>query len=603
AIGNNNREDEELCDVRKTLPIYSYRDELLQAISDHQILIIAGETGSGKSTQIPQYLHEAGYSSRGKMIGCTQPHRVAATSIAARVSQEMGVKLGHQVGYAIPFQDCTSQNTVLKYMTDDHMLLREFLKEPDLASYSVVMVDEAHRRTISTEVLFALVKDIARARPDLKLLISTATTLDAVKLSDYFDRAPMFYIPGSRFPVEILYSVAPAKSDYLDAAIVTALEIHARAPVVNGDDHILVFLSTQEEIEAALSVLGTKIAQLGVCPIYSNLPAELQAKIFEPAPRGARKLVLATNIAETSLTIQGIKYVIDPGFAEIKSYDPRTGIGSLRIAPISKASADQRAGISGRTGPGKCFRLYTQHSLVENYTDVPEIQRANLAGMVLTLLRLGISIPDLFDFDFMDPPPPQALVSALELLDDMGALSLHGELTRVGAMMAEFPLDPMVSKMIVASDKYGCSDEVMTIAAMLSVGGPIFYRPKDRQVHSDIARLSFYYENVGDHVALLNVYTSWKEANFSTQWCHENYVRVRSMQRARDLRDQLEALLGRVGIRLTNSNPRDFGGVFRTLGKVTRERVVCDLWTHTARGYSPKLHFDKGCPSKMGHLP
>ncbi|KAL2254083.1 UNVERIFIED_CONTAM: Pre-mRNA-splicing factor ATP-dependent RNA helicase DEAH1 [Sesamum indicum] len=550
---------EKLQNDRKTLPVYPYRDELLQAVNDHQVLVIVGETGSGKTTQIPQYLHEAGYTARGK-IGCTQPRRVAAMSVAARVSQEMGVKLGHEVGYSIRFEDCTSEKTVLKYMTDG-MLLREFLGEPDLASYSVVMVDEAHERTLSTDILFGLVKDIARFRPDLKLLISSAT-LDAEKFSDYFDSAPIFKIPGRRFPVEIHYTKAP-EADYLDAAIVTALQIHVTQPPGDGD--ILVFLTGQEEIETAEEILkhrtrglGTKIAELIICPIYANLPTELQAKIFEPTPEGARKVVLATNIAETSLTIDGIKYVIDPGFVKMKSYNPRTGMESLLVTPISKASANQRAGRSGRTGPGKCFRLYTAYNYYNDLDDntIPEIQRTNLANVVLSLKSLGIN--DLLNFDFMDPPPSEALLKALELLYALSALNKHGELTKVGRRMAEFPLDPMLSKMIVASDKYKCSDEIISIAAMLSIGNSIFYRPKDKQVHADNARLNFHMGNVGDHIALLKVYSSWKETNFSTQWCYENYIQVRSMKRARDIRDQLEGLLERVEIELiSNSNDLD----------------------------------------------
>ncbi|KAJ8451442.1 hypothetical protein Cgig2_017833 [Carnegiea gigantea] len=543
---------EKLKEERKTLPIYPYRDELLKAVRDHQVLIIVGETGSGKTTQIPQYLHEDGYTKVGK-IGCTQPRRVAAMSVAARVSQEMGVKLGHEVGYSIRFEDCTSDKTVLKYMTDG-MLLREFLGEPDLAGYSVIMVDEAHERTLSTDILFGLVKDVARFRPDLKLLISSAT-LDAEKFSDYFDSAPIFKIPGRRYPVEIHYTKAP-EADYLDAAIVTALQIHVTQPP--GD--ILIFLTGQEEIETAEEILkhrtrglGTKIAELIICPIYANLPTDMQAKIFEPTPEGARKVVLATNIAETSLTIDGIKYVIDPGFCKMKSYNPRTGMESLLVTPISKASANQRAGRSGRTGPGKCFRLYTAYNYYHDLEDntVPEIQRTNLANVVLTLKSLGIH--DLLNFDFMDPPPSEALLKALELLYALGALNKLGELTKVGRRMAEFPLDPMLSKMIVASDKYKCSDEIITIAAMLSIGNSIFYRPKDKQVHADTARMRFHEGNVGDHIALLKVYNDWKACDYGTMWCYENYVQVRSMKRARDIRDQLEGLLERVEIEPTSS--------------------------------------------------
>ncbi|KAL9170487.1 hypothetical protein ABFS82_04G147700 [Erythranthe guttata] len=566
---------ENLQSVRKTLPIYAYRDGLLEAINKYQVLVIVGETGSGKTTQIPQYLHEAGFTARGK-IGCTQPRRVAAMSVSARVSQEMGVKLGHEVGYSIRFEDCTSDKTVIKYMTDG-MLLREFLGEPDLASYSVVMVDEAHERTLSTDILFGLVKDIARFRPDLKLLISSAT-LDAEKFSDYFDSAPIFKIPGRRFPVEINYTTAP-EADYLDAAIMTIFQIHVKQPPGDGD--ILVFLTGQEEIETVEEILkhrtrglGTKIAELIICPIYANLPTELQAKIFEPTPEGARKVVLATNIAETSLTIDGIKYVIDPGFSKMKSYNPRTGMESLLITPISKASAEQRAGRSGRTGPGKCFRLYTAYNYYNDLDDntVPEIQRTNLANVVLTLKSLGIN--DLLNFDFMDPPPSESLLKALELLYALSALNKHGELTKLGRRMAEFPLDPMLSKMIVASDKYQCSDEIISVAAMLSIGNSIFYRPKDKQVHADNARMNFHMGNVGDHIALLKVYSSWKETNFSTQWCYENYIQVRSMKRARDIRDQLEGLLERVEIELT-TNPNDLDPV--------KKAITAGFFPHSAR--------------------
>ncbi|KAF6165161.1 hypothetical protein GIB67_000745 [Kingdonia uniflora] len=519
---------------RKTLPIYAYREALLQAIHDHQVLVIVGETGSGKTTQIPQYLHEAGYTKQGK-VGCTQPRRVAAMSVAARVSQEMGAKLGHEVGYSIRFEDCTSEKTILKYMTDG-MLLREFLGEPDLASYSVIMVDEAHERTLSTDVLFGLVKDIARFRSDLKLLISSAT-LDAEKFSDFFDSAPIFKIPGRRFPVDIHYTKAP-EADYLDAAVVTVLQIH----VTQKPGDILVFLTGQEEIEAAEEILkhrtrglGTKIAELIICPIYANLPTELQSKIFDPTPEGARKVVIATNIAETSLTIDGISYVIDPGFSKMKSYNPRTGMESLLVNPISKASAMQRAGRSGRTGPGKCFRLYTAYNYQNDLEDntVPEIQRTNLANVVLMLKSLGIH--DLLHFDFMDPPPAEALLKALELLFALNALNNIGELTKAGRRMAEFPLDPMLSKMIVASDKYKCSEEIISIAAMLSVGNSIFYRPKDKQVHADNARMNFHTGNVGDHIALLKIQTALLVIDISPVKLQKLPIRERQSRRKREI--------------------------------------------------------------------
>ncbi|GJN14328.1 hypothetical protein PR202_gb01139 [Eleusine coracana subsp. coracana] len=413
------------------------------------------------------------------------------------------------------------------------MLLREFLGEPDLASYGVVVVDEAHERSVSTDVLLGLVKDVARFRPDLKVLVSSAT-LNAERFSDFFDGAPVFRIPGRRYRVDIHYTVAP-EADYVDAAVATVLQLHVTEPRP-GD--ILVFLTGQEEIETVEEILrrrtrglGTKIAELLIYPIYANLPTELQAKIFEPTPPGARKVVLATNIAET-----------------VKSYSPRTGTESLLVQPISKASADQRAGRSGRTGPGKCFRLFTRHSFDTEMEDetVPEIQRCNLASVVLSLKALGVD--DLVRFDFMDPPATEALLRALEDLFALGALNSRGQLTKTGRRMAELPLDPMLAKAIVASEAYGCAEEVLTVASMLSAGNAVFYRPRDKAILADAARQRFDSGNAGDHVALLNVYTEWEEAGYSSQWCADHFVQSRTMRRARDVREQLEALMERVEI-------------------------------------------------------
>jgi pre-mRNA-splicing factor ATP-dependent RNA helicase DHX16 len=537
---------EKILEGRKKLPVYPYREEFLAAVKDHQVLILVGETGSGKTTQIPQYLHEIGYSELGK-IGCTQPRRVAAMSVAARVAQEMNVRLGHEVGYSIRFENCTSPKTVIQYMTDG-MLLREILTEPDLASYSCMVIDEAHERTLHTDILFGLVKDIRRFRSDLKLIISSAT-LDAEKFSKYFDDASIFMIPGRMFPVDIYYTKAP-EADYVDASVVTVLQIHASQPL-NGD--ILVFLTGQEEIETAAEILaqraknlGARIPELIICPIYANLPSEQQAKIFEKTPKGARKVVLATNIAETSLTIDGICYVIDTGFNKQKTFNARSGMESLVVTPVSQAAANQRAGRAGRTQPGKCFRLFTawsfQNELEPN--TVPEILRTNMGNVVLMLKSLGIN--DLLHFDFMDRPPADALIRALEQLYALGALNDRGELTKLGRRMAEFPLDPMLSKTVIASEKYKCTAEVLSTVAMLSLGASVFYRPKEKAVHADTARLNFARGGGGDHIALLRCYSEWAATEYNTQWCFENYVQVRNMKKARDIREQLEGLCERV---------------------------------------------------------
>lgn len=535
-----------LINDRRSLPMFKHREALVDAIKKHQVLVVQSETGSGKTTQIPQYLVEEGF---GRIV-CTQPRRVAAMSVAARVADEMNVKLGSEVGYSIRFEDCTSDRTVIKYVTDG-MLLREFLSQPDLKDYDVIIIDEAHERSMSTDIVMGLVKDIARFRGDDVRVVLSSATLNTKKFSNYFDDAPVYTVPGRRFDVDILYTKAP-EADYVDACCVTVLQIHAKEP--KGD--ILVFLTGQEEIEAAEEMLkertrgfGSKIGELIIAPIYATLPSEMQAKIFEPTPEGARKVVLATNIAETSVTIPGIVYVIDPGFCKQNSYNPKTGMESLLVVPVSRAGAKQRSGRAGRTQPGKCFRLYTKWSFLNEMDEdtVPELLRTNLCQVVLLLLSLGIG--NLIDFDFLDAPPAEALLRSLEQLYALGALNEKGKLTKVGRRMAELPLDPMMAKALLASEEYGCSEEVIIICAMLSVNNAIFYRPKDKKVIADAARAVFSRGGGGDHMTLLNCFVQWRDYGFSHQWCRENFVQGRTMKRARDIRDQLDGLLDRVEIK------------------------------------------------------
>lgn len=531
-------------EVRKSLPVYKYRSQLLEAIREHNVLIIVGETGSGKTTQLPQYLFEDGYTVNGMKVACTQPRRVAAMSVAARVADEMGVRLGQEVGYSIRFEDNTSEKTVVKYMTDG-MLLREFMTDPELSGYSALMIDEAHERTLSTDILFGLVKDISKYRPGLKLLISSAT-MNAEKFSDFFDGAPIFNIPGRRFPVDIHYTKQP-EANYLHAATTTVFQIHTS----QGPGDILVFLTGQDEIEtmaenlnATCQKLGSRIKEMIVCPIYANLPSDMQQKIFEPTPKGARKVVLATNIAETSLTIDGIVYVIDAGFVKENVYNPSTGMESLVVVPCSRASADQRAGRAGRVGPGKCFRLYTKwayfHELPANPT--PEILRSNLASVVLLLLSLGIN--DLINFDFMDPPASETLIKSLELLYALGALNSKGQLTLIGRQMAEFPTNPMLAKVVLSSGEFNCTDEILTIVSMLDESAALFYRPKEKKMLADSARDSF--KQSSDHLTLLEIFNRWAESDYSLQWCRDNFIQHKTLARARNVRDQLERLCDRL---------------------------------------------------------
>ncbi|KAG8244813.1 Pre-mRNA-splicing factor ATP-dependent RNA helicase PRP16 [Homalodisca vitripennis] len=343
-----------ITEQRRYLPVFAVRQELLNVIRENSVVIIVGETGSGKTTQLTQYLHEDGYSKYG-LIGCTQPRRVAAMSVAKRVSDEMSSKLGDTVGYAIRFEDCTSEDTVIKYMTDG-ILLRESLREPDLDNYSAIIMDEAHERSLSTDVLFGLLREVVARRQDLKLIVTSAT-MDAGKFSTFFGNVPTYTIPGRTFPVEVYFSKNPVE-DYVDSAVKQALQIHLQPH--EGD--ILIFMPGQEDIEVTCEVLAERLAeidnapQLSVLPIYSQLPSDLQAKIFQRSPDGLRKCVVATNIAETSLTVDGIMFVVDSGYCKLKVYNPRIGMDALQIYPISQANANQRSGRAGRTGPGQCYR-------------------------------------------------------------------------------------------------------------------------------------------------------------------------------------------------------------------------------------------------------
>lgn len=519
---------------RESLPVFAFRDQLIEAVQRYQILIMIGETGSGKTTQTTQYLAEAGFTNGG-IIGCTQPRRVAAMSVAKRVAEEVGCTLGEEVGYSIRFEDCTSPDTRIKYMTDG-MLQREILQDPRLKKYSVIMLDEAHERTIATDVLFALLKKALRRRSDLKVIVTSAT-LNAEKFSSYFNGAPIFTIPGRTFPVEILYSREP-EPDYLDAALVTVMQIHLTEPA--GD--ILLFLTGREEIDASCKILyermktlGPSIPELVILPVYSALPTEIQSRIFKPSP--SRKVVIATNIAETSITIDNIYYVVDPGFVNQKAHDPKLGMDSLVVTPISQVQANQRAGRAGRTGPGKCFRLYTETAYQSEMlpSTIPEIQRQNLSTTILMLKAMGIH--DLLHFNFMDPPPINSMLTALEELYALGALDDEGLLTLLGRKMTYFPMEPSLAKALLVAVELGCSSEMISILAMLNQPN-IFYWSKEKQVQAAQKKAKFHDPN-GDHLTLLNVYNSWERNGYSDAWCLENFIQVRSMRQAENVREQL----------------------------------------------------------------
>eukprot|EP00249_Psilotum_nudum_P019267 c27172_g1_i1 orf=935-2635(-) len=517
---------------RRALPIASGEKKLVGEVRSNDTLVVVGETGSGKTTQLPQFLHKGGFCKGEKVIGITQPRRVAAVTVASRVAEEMGSNLGEEVGYSIRFADVTSSATRIKYMTDG-MLLRESLLDPLLHRYSVIIIDEAHERTIHTDVLLGILKAVQLRRnlgsktdseqenshkksngmkyeadreprdseastnsnrsalenvcradshqiAPLKLVIMSAT-LDYEGFCQYFNGAKAVYIQGRQHPVDILYTYTP-ESDYLDAVLITVFQIHLEEE--RGD--ILVFLTGQEEIESMERLLWERAAQLPegmpkiiVSPIYAALPFEKQMRVFKPAPDGLRKVILATNIAETCVTIPGIHYVVDTGLVKARAYNPCIGVDSLVVVPISKAQALQRSGRAGREGPGKCFRLYTEDAF-ENLEDstTPEIKRCNLASVILQLKALGIE--DVLGFDFMDKPSKMAIVKALEHLYILGALTDEGKLSDpLGLRMASFPLEPLYAKAVLVANDFNCSEEMIAVCAMLSVES-IFYTPREK---------------------------------------------------------------------------------------------------------------------------
>lgn len=552
AVSSTLASSRSIREQRQLLPAFVARYEILKLLREHQVVVIVGETGSGKTTQLTQYLDEEGYSKNG-LIGCTQPRRVAAMSVAKRVSEEMKTHLGADVGYAIRFEDVTSSKTRIKYMTDG-VLLRELLRDPDLEAYSVIIMDEAHERSLHTDVLMGLFRKILAARRDLKLIVTSAT-MNAEKFSNFFGDVPIFTIPGRTFPVQTVFTKNPCE-DYVESSVRQAYAIHCSLPP--GD--ILIFMTGQEDIEAVCEVLAERVSAnnetspLVILPIYSQLPADLQAKIFERAPSGLRKCIVATNIAETSLTVDGIVYVIDCGYVKMKVFNPRIGMDALQVVPISQANASQRSGRAGRTNAGFCYRLYTETAFKNELLlgNVPEIQRTNLANVVLLLKSLNIQ--NVFSFPFMDAPPRENVLNSMYQLWILGALSNLGELTELGQKMIEFPLDPSLSKMLIVSEQLGCTAEILTIVSMLSVP-TIFYRPKEQQEQADAAREKFFVPE-SDHLTLLNVYEQWNSHDRRDDWCTEHFVHSKSLRKARDVRNQLEEILEKLKFEILSCGPQ-----------------------------------------------
>uniref|UniRef100_K3WT25 RNA helicase n=1 Tax=Globisporangium ultimum (strain ATCC 200006 / CBS 805.95 / DAOM BR144) TaxID=431595 RepID=K3WT25_GLOUD len=598
--------DPALVTVAANLPAAKHREELLAALAAHQVVICIGETGSGKTTQIPQYLYEAAagetYASEGKCIAITQPRRVATISVAQRVAEEMATTVGGKghVGYAIRFDDHSSAHTKIKFMTDG-ILVRECLADPMLSKYSLVMLDEAHERSIHTDILFGLLKQLVARRPDFRLLVTSAT-LDFERFASFFSQpvpadsisaskkkkkkaidsvpCPIVKIPGRSFPVDIFHSkqmqIMGKKgplSTYVRAAVETTLQVHNSEP----EGHILVFLTGQQEIDDACRQIKELHRQqqqdrttiedmeLRVLPLYGALQSKLQRWIFDPVPPHVRKVIVATNIAETSLTIDGVKYVVDCGFTKQKVYNPVQQMESLIVVPISKVSAQQRAGRAGRTGPGKCYRLYSKDSYAQMMDEtIPEIQRANLANTVLYLKLLGIQ--DVLGFPYLDPPDEDSILDALKQLYLLGALSDAGVATPLGKLMSAFPLEPKLSRALIEAIMLDCAPDMIQIVAMLSVENIFEQKRKQQSRHQQRRRkdesdsdddqgtssweklmLQLRDEDLvndhGDHLSYLAIFRGYERARDKERWCEERQLRLRALKMATSIRKQIQDIM------------------------------------------------------------
>eukprot|EP00803_Ostreobium_quekettii_P003672 evm.model.scf_66EXC.15 EVM.evm.TU.scf_66EXC.15 scf_66EXC:132143-139773(+) len=490
----------------------------------------------------------------------------------------MNVELGQEVGYSVRFDENFSKHTKIKYVTDG-MLLQEALRSPMLTQYKVVIVDEAHERSLQTDVLLGLLKRIQRQRRAGFHLIVMSATLNASAFLDFFKGSRVVYIRGRQHPVEVHYTKV-AEDSYLDAALQATLQVHIEEP--HGD--ILVFLTGQDEIEsiarlmrnAASSLRATmqQVLQLDVISMYAAMPPDQQMKAFEPASPGTRKAILATNIAETSLTIPGVRYVIDTGMVKARGYSAKSGVDSLQVVPISQSQATQRSGRAGREGPGKAFRLYTEGTFFSLQPETtPEIVRTNLSSSVIKLKALGVH--DLLGFDFMSPPPQAALMRSLELLYALGALNKEGCLTHpVGEQMSRLPVDPMFGRVVLASGEMGCCQEALAVISMVSTDN-VFFEPRENQEEAAQRRQKFV-SPWGDHLTLLHIFNHYiaLEKKERMRWCRDLYINHRAMKKALSIHEQLAGCCDQLGIPMASCHD-DSSPIRRSL--------VSGLFPHAAK--------------------
>ena len=536
------------------LPVSQRKDDIAQVIRDHQVVVIAGETGSGKTTQIPKICLELGRGVDGQ-IGHTQPRRLAARTVAERIAEELGSPLGEAVGYQVRFTDVSADGTLVKLMTDG-ILLNELARDRDLRRYDTLIIDEAHERSLNIDFILGYLRQLLPRRPDLKVIITSAT-IDPERFAAAFGGAPIVEVSGRTYPVEVWYRPVGEDADQGQAISDAIGELSAQGP---GD--ILVFLSGEREIRDTADLLAGR-DRLDVLPLYGRLSAAEQHRVFErrAASSLTRRVVLATNVAETSLTVPGIKYVIDPGTARISRYSRGTKVQRLPIEPISQASANQRKGRSGRTSDGICIRLYSEEDFESRpeFTD-PEILRTNLASVILQMAAIGLG--DIPKFPFIDPPDARNIADGLALLAELNAFK-NGRITGIGRKLARLPVDPRIGRMILEADRNGCVREVLIIAAALSIQDPR-ERPADAQQAADDKHRRFA-DPDSDFVSYLNLwdYLAERQRELSSsafrRLCRAeflNYLRVREWQ---DLQGQLQTLAGDLGVTVSSSSAERTG--------------------------------------------
>ncbi|MEI6541223.1 MAG: ATP-dependent RNA helicase HrpA, partial [Planctomycetota bacterium] len=541
------------------LPVVARKQEIIDTIREHQVIVLCGETGSGKSTQLPKILIEMGRGLSG-VIGHTQPRRIAARSVAARLAEEMNCRLGQEVGFRIRFTDSSGPNTRVRLMTDG-ILLAETQTDHFLDQYDTIIVDEAHERSLNIDFLLGYLKRLLPKRPELKVIITSAT-IDAARFADHFGTegkpTPVLQISGRMYPVDIHYRPLddPEASmgeddnrmprDWLDGVTDAVSEVTA-----DDAGHILIFLPTERDIREAAKVLGgrrfhgdTPQMPTEIVPLFGRLSMADQTKVF--SPYGHRRIVLATNVAESSLTVPGICYVIDTGTARISRYSARSRMQRLPIEAVSQASANQRAGRCGRVGPGICIRLYSKEDFDgrEAFT-APEIQRTNLAAVILRTINLRLG--NIEEFPFLDPPRSTTVREGYKTLEELGAITLEGELTEIGRRMAKLPVDPRISRMILAAIEEHALPEVLAIAALLESQDPR-ERPLEKQQAADEAHRKFSNRD-SDFLTILNLWDAWhdkqKMASHSQvrKWCQQNFLSYMRMREWVDVHSQLKDLL------------------------------------------------------------